>query len=47
MSLTTYKRYVEGETPIPSDKLIALAHAFHCSADYLLGLTPSDHHNGR
>lgn len=24
---------------IPSSKLIAMTHLFHCSADYLLGLT--------
>ncbi|MCC8128599.1 MAG: helix-turn-helix domain-containing protein [Clostridiales bacterium] len=38
VSLTTYKRYMIGETPIPSDKLIALARAFDCTTDYLLGL---------
>lgn len=39
VSTTTYKRYVDGESPIPSDKLIFMVNIFKCSSDYLLGLT--------
>lgn len=39
ISPTTYKRYIDGETPIPSDKLIFMAHMFNCTSDYLLGLS--------
>ncbi len=38
VSQTTYKRYVEGDSPIPSSTLIKLSGLFHCSVDYLLGL---------
>lgn len=34
----TYWNYVTG-SPIPSDKLVAMARLFRCSTDYLLGLT--------
>ena len=34
----TYWNYISGG-PIPSDKLVAMAHLFECSTDYLLGLT--------
>ena len=34
----TYMNYVRGNTPIPSDVLIKMAHLFHCRTDYLLGL---------
>lgn len=34
----TYWNYLSGG-PIPSDKLVAMAHLFGCSTDYLLGLT--------
>jgi transcriptional regulator with XRE-family HTH domain len=39
ISSTTYKRYIEGESPIPSDKIIFMAKAFNCSTDYLLGIS--------
>lgn len=39
VSQTTYKRYIDGETPIPSDKLIIMVNMFKCSSDYLLGLS--------
>lgn len=35
----TYTNYVRGETPIPSDVLIKMASLFHCTTDYLLGLS--------
>ncbi|MCD8126577.1 MAG: helix-turn-helix domain-containing protein [Clostridiales bacterium] len=51
VSLPTYNRYISGETPIPSDKLLAMVRMFRCSADYLLGeetpLTPTDHPTGQ
>lgn len=34
----TYWNYINGSS-IPSDKLVAMAHLFGCSTDYLLGLT--------
>ena len=34
----TYKRYLTGESSIPSAKLILMAKMFKCSTDYLLGL---------
>lgn len=40
ISQRTYVSYVRGTTPIPSDTLMAMMALFHCSADYLLGLTP-------
>lgn len=39
VSTTTYKRYIDGESPIPSDKLILMVNMLKCSSDYLLGLT--------
>ncbi len=39
VSTTTYKRYIDGISPIPSDKLIFMANIFKCSSDYLLGLS--------
>lgn len=39
VSTTTYKRYVDGKTPIPSDKLIFMVGLFGCSSDYLLNLS--------
>lgn len=42
VSMATYKRYVSGGGPIPSDKLIEMAHLFRCSTDYLLGLDQQD-----
>lgn len=36
VSLTTYNSYING-SPIPSDKIIALAELFGVSCDYLLG----------
>lgn len=39
VSTTTYKRYVDGKTPIPSDKLIFMVNLFGCSSDYLLSLS--------
>ena len=36
ISLTTYNAYING-SPIPSDKIIALAELFGVSCDYLLG----------
>lgn len=41
VSITTYKRYIDGESPIPSDKIIFMAELFNCSSDYLLGLKES------
>lgn len=41
VSITTYKRYIDGESPIPSDKIIFMAKLFKCSSDYLLGLKES------
>ena len=38
ISLTTYNKYVTGETSVPSDKLIYLNRRFGVSIDYLLGL---------
>lgn len=38
ISLNTYNSYVSG-SPIPSDKLSAMADLFNCSIDYLLGRT--------
>lgn len=38
VSSTTYKRYVDGKTPIPSDKLILMTGLLGCSSDYLLNL---------
>ena len=38
ITVRTYWNYSQG-SPIPSDKLIAMARMFECSADYLLGLT--------
>lgn len=34
----TYTNYVRGDTPIPSDVLVKMAHLFRCKTDYLLGL---------
>lgn len=39
ISTTTYKRYVDGKTPIPSDKLVFMVNLFGCSSDYLLNLS--------
>lgn len=39
VSATTYKRYVDGESPIPSDKLVLMTKLFKCSSDYLLGIS--------
>jgi transcriptional regulator with XRE-family HTH domain len=39
VSTTTYKRYVDGISPIPSDKIIFMARTFNCSTDYLLGIS--------
>lgn len=39
ISHRTYVSYVEGNTPIPSDVLLKMSKLFHCSTDYLLGLT--------
>ena len=36
---TTYSRYELGAIDIPTASLIALAHFYHTSTDYLLGLT--------
>lgn len=38
VSMTTYKRYVDGDSPIPSDTLLRMTKLLDCSADYLLGL---------
>lgn len=38
VSMTTYKRYVDGDSPIPSDTLVLMTKLLNCSADYLLGL---------
>lgn len=40
ISPKTYSSYVRGERAIPSDKLIKMSQLFHCSTDYLLGLSP-------
>lgn len=37
ISQKTYLNYVNGNTAIPSDKLMAMADLFHCTTDYLLG----------
>ena len=39
ISQTTYSRYELGTIDIPTTSLIALAHFYHTSTDYLLGLT--------
>ncbi len=39
VSTTTYKRYINGQSPIPSDKIIMMAEYFNCSSDYLLGIS--------
>lgn len=39
ISSKTYNSYVAGNSPIPSDVLIAMADMFDCRVDYLLGLT--------
>jgi len=39
MSQTGYSKYETGENDIPTAILIALAHYYHTSVDYLLGLT--------
>ena len=36
---TTYSRYELGVIDIPTASLIALAHFYHTSTDYLLGMT--------
>lgn len=41
ISSKTYNGYIGGNTPIPSDILIAMADMFECRVDYLLGLTDS------
>lgn len=38
ISSKTYLSYIRGERPIPSDKLLKMAHLFHCSTDYLLDM---------
>ena len=39
VSTTTYKRYINGQSPIPSDKIIFMTKLFNCSSDYLLGIS--------
>lgn len=39
MSQTGYSKYETGENDVPTRVLIALAHLYHVSTDYLLGLT--------
>lgn len=34
-----YSNYENGKRDVPTDVLIALAHYYHTSTDYLLGLT--------
>lgn len=34
-----YRRYEKGTRQIPVDSLITLAKYYHCSTDYILGLT--------
>lgn len=38
ISSKTYSNYIKGETPIPSNILLKMAHLFHCKTDYLLGI---------
>ena len=39
MNLTVYRRYEKGDREIPVWAVIRLAELYHCSTDYLLGLT--------
>lgn len=43
VSLNTYKKYVSGETSIPSEKLVLLHRLFGVSTDYLLGINADNH----
>lgn len=38
VSIITYKRYVDGVSPIPTKTLLLMTKILNCSADYLLGL---------
>lgn len=38
----TVSNWQNGKTEIPVSKLVVIAHLFHCSVDYLLGLTTED-----
>lgn len=39
MHLEVYRRYEKGDREIPVWAVIRLAELYHCSTDYLLGLT--------
>lgn len=38
----TVSNWQSGKTEIPVSKLVKIAEMFHCSTDYLLGLTTED-----
>lgn len=42
VSYSTWRNWMRGITEIPSSKVVEMARMFHCSTDYLLGLTQQE-----